>query len=79
MMAQQKQEERAAIDRVLSLFEELSPEAREEVLYQLKLEDLRREIGKGIEASERGEVYTEEEVLAHLHSVRQEILERHKK
>ena len=74
-MAQRKPEEQAAFDQVLKLVHQLTAQEQQQLLDQLKLEDLRREIRKGIEASERGEVCTEEEVLAHLDSVRQEILE----
>jgi hypothetical protein len=75
-MAQRKPEERAAIDRVIKLVEELSPEGREEVLYQLKLEDVRHEIQKGIDSAERGNVFSEEQALARLHAHRQKVIKR---
>ena len=78
-MAQRKPEDPTTLDQVLKLVHQLTAEEQQELLEQLKLEDLRREIRKGIEASERGEVYTEEEVVAHLDNVHQEILERQKK
>jgi predicted transcriptional regulator len=78
-MAQPKPDQTSKLSQVLKLVDQLTPEEQQELLEQLKLEDLRREIRKGIEASERGEVYTEEEVLAHLDKVRQEIMERQKK
>lgn len=78
-MAQRKPEETAKVQQVLKLVEELSPEEREAVLYQLKLEDLRREIQKGIDASERGEVMSLEELNRRLDATRAEILERQKK
>jgi hypothetical protein len=78
-MAQRKPEERAAIERVLKLVEELSPEGRQELMNQLKLEDLRREIQKGIDASERGEVVSLEEMNRRLDVVHAEIIERQKK
>lgn len=78
-MAQRKSVESAKVQQLLKLVEELTSEELDELLYQLNLEDLRREIRKGIEASERGEVYTEEEVLAHLDDVHQELLKRQKK
>lgn len=78
-MAQPQPEEKVTLDQVLKLVDKLTLQEQEKLLDQLKLEDLRREIRKGIEASERGEVFTEEEVLAHLDNVRKEILERQKK
>jgi hypothetical protein len=75
-MAQRKPEEKAAIERVLKLVEELSPEGREEVLYELQLQDLKREIQKGIDSAERGNVYTEEEALARLQAHRRKVIER---
>ncbi len=78
-MAQRKPEERAAIENVLRLVDELSPEAREEVLNQLMLEDVRREIRKGLDSAERGEVFTEEEALVRLHAHRQRVIERQSK
>jgi hypothetical protein len=75
-MAQRNPEEKAAIEKVLKLVEELSPEGREEVLYELQLQDLRREIQKGINSAERGIVYSEEEALARLRAHRQKVIER---
>jgi hypothetical protein len=63
-MAQLQPEEKVTVDQVLRLVGQLTAEEQGQVFDQLKLEDLRREIRKGIEASERGEVYREEEVLA---------------
>jgi hypothetical protein len=45
----------------------------------LKLRELRREIQKGIDSSERGDVHTEEEALAMLAEHRRQILERQSK
>jgi hypothetical protein len=70
-MAQRRSEEKAAIERVLKLVGELSPEGCEEVLYELQLQGLQREIQKGIDSAERGEVYTEDEALARLRAHRQ--------
>lgn len=75
-MAQRNPNEKVTLAHVLKLVDQLTPQEQHELLDQLKLEDLRREIRKGIEASERGEVYSEEAVLAHLDSVRKDILER---
>ena len=77
-MAQRKPEENAKIQQVLELVNQLSAEEREEFLYQLKFEDLRREIRIGIDQGDRGEVVSLEELNEHLDSIRQEIIERQK-
>jgi hypothetical protein len=79
IMAQRKPEESVKVQQVLKLVDELSPEERDEVLYQLKLEDLRREIQKGIDSAERGELYSEEEVMAYLDEHHKQRLERQAK
>lgn len=78
-MAQRKPEESVKVQQVLKLVDELTPEERDEVLYQLKLEDLRREIQKGIDSAERGELYSEEEVMAYLDEHHKQRLERQTK
>lgn len=78
-MAQRKPEESVKVQQVLKLVDELAPEERDEVLYQLKLEDLRREIQKGIDSAERGELYSEEEVMAYLDEHHKQRLERQTK
>lgn len=78
-MAQRKPEENVKVQQVLKLVDELTPEERDEVLYQLKLEDLRREIQKGIDSAERGELYSEEEVMAYLDEHHKQRLERQTK
>lgn len=65
-MALRKPEERQTIDQVLKLVKGLSSQGREELLNQLKLEQLRRDIQEGIDASERGELFSEEEVMAEM-------------
>jgi hypothetical protein len=79
IMAQRKPEESVKVQQVLKLVDELTPEERDEVLYQLKLEDLRREIQKGIDSAERGELYSEEEVMAYLDEHHKQRLERQTK
>lgn len=75
-MAQRKSDETARVQQVLKLVQELSPEEREAVFYQLKLEELRREIQKGIDSSEQGNVFSEEEAWARLDEHRRQFLER---
>jgi hypothetical protein len=55
-MAQRRTSEDRTIEQVLKLVGELSPEGREEVLEQLKLDGMRREIQKGIDSADRGEI-----------------------
>ncbi len=78
-MAQHKPEEPTTFDQVLKLVHQLTDQEQQQLLEQLKLEDLRREIRKGIEASERGEVVSLEELNQRLDAKHAEILERQKK
>jgi hypothetical protein len=78
-MAQRKPEDNINVQQVLKLVDQLTPEEREEVLYQLKLQELRREIEKGIQSAERGELYSEEEVMAYLKEHHRQRVERQKK
>jgi predicted transcriptional regulator len=78
-MAQRKPEEQTTFDQVLKLVHQLSAQEQQQLLEQLKLEDLRREIRKGLEASERGEVVSLEELNQRLDARHVEILERQKK
>ena len=75
-MAQGKPEETAKVQQVLKLVDELTPEERDAVLYQLKLQELRREIQKGVDSSERGDVYSEEEAWKRLDEHRRQFLDR---
>ncbi len=75
-MAQRKPEEQTTFDQVLKLVHQLTATEQQQLLEQLKLEDLRREIGKGIEASERGAVVSLEELNQRLDAKHVEILER---
>jgi hypothetical protein len=45
-MAQCKPEEKATLDQVLKLADQLTPEEQEQLVEQLKLQCLRRELGK---------------------------------
>lgn len=71
-------EENVRVQQVLKLVDELKPQERDEVLYQLKLQDLRREIRKGIDAADRGELVTLEELNEHLDAIQQKYMERQK-
>jgi hypothetical protein len=46
------------------------------VLHELRLQELRREIQKGMDSAERGTVHTEKDVWARLQVYRQEVIER---
>ncbi len=65
-MAQRKSEEQGTIEQVLKLVDKLSLEGREEVLYQLKLNELRRDIQVGLDQANRGELFSEQEAMAQL-------------
>jgi len=78
-MAQRKPEEQTTFDQVLKLVHQLTDPEQQQLLEQLKLEDLRREIRKGIEASERGAVVSLEELNQRLDAKHAEILERQKR
>jgi hypothetical protein len=78
-MAQRKPKEQTTFDQVLKLVHQLTAPEQQRLLEQLKLEDLRREICKGIEASARGEVLSLEELNQRLDAKHVEILERQKK
>lgn len=78
-MAQRKPQESARVRQVLKLVEGLAPEERDEVVYQLKLEDLRREIQKGVDSAERGDLCSEEDAMAFLEQRRRQRLERQEK
>jgi predicted transcriptional regulator len=73
-MAQQKSDERVAIEQVLKLVDQLSPAAREQLLGELKLQKLQRDLQTGIDEADRGELVSEEEVLDHLDTCRKKVL-----
>ena len=73
-MAQQKRDEVPTLIEVLKLVDALSSDDRYQLLQQLKLEDLRREIDIGLEESERGETVSEEEMRSLLDAQREEWL-----
>jgi hypothetical protein len=65
-MAQRNPDEDRTIEQVLKLVDGLSPEGREKVLEKLKLDDMRREIQKGIDSADRGELIPGDVVLSRL-------------
>ena len=65
-MAQRKPEEQDTFDQVLKLVEKLTPEAQEQLVEEIKLQWLRRELGKAEEQLRRGEGIPAEEAFAQL-------------
>lgn len=65
-MAQRKPEERMTLDQVLKLADQLSPEEQEQLVEQLKLQWLRRELGKAEDSLDRGEGLPADQVFTEL-------------
>ena len=65
-MAQRKPEEQHTFDQVLKLVEDLTPAAQEQLVEEMKLQWLRRELGKAEEQLRRGEGIPAEEAFAQL-------------
>ena len=65
-MAQRKHEEQTTFDQVLKLVENLTPEAQEQLIEEMKLQWLRCELGKAEEQLRRGEGRPAEEAFAQL-------------
>ena len=63
-MAQRKPEKQSALDQVLRLVNQLSPEEQERVSEELELQWLRRKLGKSEEQLRRGEGIPAEDVFA---------------
>jgi hypothetical protein len=72
-------QEKPTVTQLLKLADQLTPEEQEELLGKLQLKELRREIQLGIDASNRGEVVSLEELNQRLDAKHAEILERQKK
>ncbi|MBX3076011.1 hypothetical protein KF707_19575 [Candidatus Obscuribacterales bacterium] len=62
----QSRSKKATVDQVLKLVDQLSSEEREQLMQELRAEDFKRDIQKGIEAAERGELKDADEVVARL-------------
>ncbi|MBY0546140.1 MAG: hypothetical protein K2W95_02555 [Candidatus Obscuribacterales bacterium] len=75
-MAQRKPEEQSTFDQVLKLVENLTPDAQEQLVGEMKLKWLRRELSKAEESVAQGRVLTEEQLEARLDAKRREISER---
>lgn len=74
-MSQRKPEEQTTFDQVLKLVKNLTPEAQEQLLEEMKLQWLCQAIDQADESLARGEVVSLEELDKHLDAVRQEIIE----
>ena len=59
-------QEKPTVEQVMKLVDQLTPDEREQVLDQLKMDNLRRAIQIGIDQADRGEVIDGEVVLAEL-------------
>jgi len=77
-MAQRKPEENAKIQQVLKLVHELTAQEQQQLLEQLKFENLRREIQIGIDQADRGELISVEELNERLDATHAKLLERQK-
>lgn len=62
-MAQPKPEDNAAFNQVLKLLNKLTPEEQEQVVEELKLQWLRRELAKAEESVDRGAMTTGKEIF----------------
>lgn len=62
----QSRKTKPTIEQVLKLADQLSAEEREQLIQKLKAEDFRRDIQKGIEAAEHGELKPAAEVVGRL-------------
>jgi hypothetical protein len=65
-MAQRKPEDQTTFDQVLKLVENLTPEAQEQLIEEMKLQWLRRELGKAEDELRRGEGVPGDQVFAEL-------------
>jgi hypothetical protein len=65
-MAQRKPEDQNTFDQVLKLVEDLSPEAQEQLVEEMKLQWLRSELGKAEAELRRGGGVPGEQVIAEL-------------
>jgi len=77
-VAQPKPEDKDKLDQVLKLVDQLSPEEREMLLQNLKLQELRREVQIGINQADSGDVMPAEEVLGRLRTRAEQRLEEKK-
>lgn len=66
MVQSKKQEDKPTVSQVLKLVHQLSPEEQEQLVEQMKLEWLKREVQIGIDELDRGEYVDGEELLEEL-------------
>lgn len=62
----QPRKKKPTVDQVLKLVDQLSTEDRAQLMQELRAEDFRRDIQKGIDSADRGELKPAKEVLARL-------------
>jgi len=62
----QSRKKKPTVDQLLKLVDQLSAEEREQLIQELRAEDFRRDIQKGIDAADRGELKPAHEVIAKL-------------
>lgn len=62
----QSRKQKPTVAQVLKLVDQLTDEEREQVMHKLKAEDFRRDIQKGIDAADRGELKDADEVITRL-------------
>ena len=74
-MAQGKPDEKVTLEKILNLAAQLSVEDQELLIEEMKLRWLKREIQKGIDEADRGELLDGEEVFAELRSTLQNMSE----
>lgn len=77
-MAQQKPEEQATFDQVLRLVENLTPEAQDKLVEQMKLQWLRLAADQAEESLAHGRVVSQEELDSRLDAIKAEIGKRQK-
>jgi len=65
-MAQPKLKPKARLSEALKVVDKLSAKEQEKLVHELKYRELRRDIQIGIEQSEKGQTFSEEEALAQL-------------
>lgn len=65
-MAQRKADDKVTMDQILKLADQLTPADQEELIEEMKLRWLRREIQKGIDEADSGELVDGKEVFAEL-------------
>lgn len=78
-MAQRKPEEKATIEQVLKLADQLTLDEQDKLVDELKLQWLRRALAQAEKSVAEGRVYSEEEAMARLDEHRRQFLERHQK